>query len=254
MKLAPASAKRDWIEQTDKRFANRCLPMLIANQAGWVILNDRPLRAMWRGTMGLDGVIVETEGDPPFAALSHFGHGILTFTLPFLFRTQPGWACLFRGPANNPKDAIAALEGIVETDWSVATSTMNWKFTRRDNWVHFAAGEPICMIVPQQLDPFEAVSPAIFDIRSDHETYTAYKAWKDSRRAFIENLRRFDPQTVEQEWQRHYYKGTAPCDPNAAHPIKAPRHRSRLSLAEFSERDEVAEKGTEDGRSKSRLA
>jgi Family of unknown function (DUF6065) len=34
MSLAAASANRDWMDETDKRFANRCLPMLMANQ-GW---------------------------------------------------------------------------------------------------------------------------------------------------------------------------------------------------------------------------
>jgi Family of unknown function (DUF6065) len=43
-----------------------------------------------------------------------------------VFRTPPGCNLYVRGPANSPKDGIAALEGIIETDWSEATFTMNW--------------------------------------------------------------------------------------------------------------------------------
>ena len=49
---------------------------------------------------------------------SHFGDGILTWHLPILFRTPPGYNLLVRGPANYPKDAVSPLEGIVETDWA----------------------------------------------------------------------------------------------------------------------------------------
>ena len=49
-------------------------------------------------------------------AVSHFGHGILTFHMPCLFRTEPGVDLMVQGPINRPKDAIAPLSGIIETD------------------------------------------------------------------------------------------------------------------------------------------
>jgi hypothetical protein len=232
MKLVVASSQRDWMDQTDRGFANRCLPMLMANQAGWTVLNDRPLRAMWIGSSGLDSVVIEPTGDPPYAALSHFGHGILTFTLPFLFRTPPGTALLVRGPANTPKDAISALEGLVETEWSVATATMNWKFTRANTWVEFARGEPLCMVVPQRFDALENMFPRVLDAKQDLDTYDRYQAWKQSRGRFIENLRKLDPNTVKQAWQRHYFQGTAP-PVESNPPTSASRHRTRLKLREF---------------------
>jgi hypothetical protein len=80
------------MDKTNMGFANRCLPMRIANQAGWVILNDRPLRAKWLGHAGASAVVIECEGNPPQPAISHFGEGILTFTIPFLF--GPRLECL----------------------------------------------------------------------------------------------------------------------------------------------------------------
>jgi hypothetical protein len=42
-----------------------------------------------------------------YLPLSHFGNGILTWNLPLLFRTPPGYNLLVRGPANYPKDAVS---------------------------------------------------------------------------------------------------------------------------------------------------
>lgn len=232
MKLAVAPSGRDWINQTNKNFANRCLPMRIANQAGWLVLNDRPLRAKWVGDAGPNAVVLEYTGDPPYAAISHFGEGVLTFTIPFLFRTAPGTSLLFRGPANMPKDAIAPLEGIVETDWAVATASMNWKFTRADTWIEFACGEPICMVVPQRLDLLEKMRPRILDVEQDPETYKNYQLWSESFRHFNERLRKREPEAVKLGWQRYYFRGTAPhvdSDLTAA----ADGHRLRLNLHEF---------------------
>jgi len=41
MKIVPASRWRDWMNATALRNANRCLPLLAANEAGWVLLNVR---------------------------------------------------------------------------------------------------------------------------------------------------------------------------------------------------------------------
>lgn len=126
MPLVPASRVRAWMEATNQRIANRCLPLLIANQAGWFLLSAHSLRVTWNGGDDLDAVKVEhLAGDPPFPALTHFGHGIVTFNVPYLFRTPPGYNLLVRGPSNWPKDGASALEGLVETDWSSATFTIN---------------------------------------------------------------------------------------------------------------------------------
>jgi Family of unknown function (DUF6065) len=234
MNLAVASPARDWMNHTNSGFANRCLPMRIASQAGWFVLNDRPLRAKWLGGTTPTAVVVECTGDPPFAAVSHFGEGILTFTIPFLFRTRPGLALLFRGPANMPKDAIAPLEGLVETDWAVATASVNWKFTRADTWVEFAHDEPICMIVPVRLDLLEAAQPRIVEIKKDPETLQKYTLWNESCCKFNERLRRNEPEAVRLGWQRYYFRGTAPHAGSNGIP-EADAHRTRLNLRSFAE-------------------
>jgi Family of unknown function (DUF6065) len=40
VELVPASRERSWMNSTRKRCANRCLPLLMANQAGWLVVNN----------------------------------------------------------------------------------------------------------------------------------------------------------------------------------------------------------------------
>jgi len=232
MKLKPASSSREWMNQTNSGFANRCLPMRIAGQAGWVILNNQSLRAKWAGDPSPRGVSIEYAGDGPHAAISHFGDGILTFSVPYLFRTPPGIALLFRGPANLPKDGIAALEGLVETDWAVAAASMNWKFTRPNTWVEFAADEPICMIVPQRLDILESLSPRVRNIEDNRELHQNFAAWSESCREFNERLRAWEPEAVKLGWQRYYLRGSAP-HAGSEVIVGDDSHRTRLDVKEF---------------------
>ncbi len=233
MKLAASPRDRRWMNETYSGFANRCLPMRMASQAGWVVLNDRPIRAKWSGHASTESIAIESEGQEPYAAISHFGGGILTFVIPFLFRTPPGVSVLFRGPANMPKDAIAPLEGLVETDWAVAGASVNWKFTRADTWVEFAHDEPICMVVPQRVDLLEAFQPRVLDIVKDPKTHKGHSVWNKSCKDFNERLRKRDPEAVRRGWLRNYFRGTAPHVAPEPMP-EASAHRTRLNLRDFA--------------------
>jgi Family of unknown function (DUF6065) len=233
--VMPAPRWRDWMNATPGRFANRCLPLLVANEAGWVILNPIGFTATWDGGPERSAVTVEfEEGEiPPAGSASvdgHFGHGILTWGVPYLFRTPPGYNLLARGPANWPKDGIAALEGLVETDWSTAQFTMNWKFTRPDNPVTFERGEPFCMIVPQRRGELESFDPTIQHARADPETAEGWKAWGESRdRLQIDKfLSEYSNEYAEARdaWERNYFKGALPGR-------TAPEHQTKLRLREF---------------------
>jgi uncharacterized protein DUF6065 len=234
--VVPAPVRRDWMDRTTARFANRCLPMLMANQAGWWVPNPRRFTARWDGGDGPLALRIEyDEGRPPFPASSHFGYGILTFHIPLLIRTPPGWNLLVRGPANLPKDGASALEGLVETDWAVATFTVNWKLTRPGLEVEFAPGEPVCMLVPQRRGDLERFSPAFAPLEQLPE-HDAYRAWCDSRTGFLREMRKRrgeNPAAASKLWQRDYMLGT---DPAAASGESGfPRHQRRLALREFAD-------------------
>lgn len=232
MTLAPATRERPWMEATDQRFANRCLPLLIANQSGWFLIAKHTVRVRWTGGRDPSALAVELlAGDAPCPAISHFGYGILTWQVPFLFRTPPGYNLLVRGPANWPRDGIAALEGVVEADWSDATFTMNWQMTRRGHTVTFDAGEPIAMLVPQRRGEMEAFRPQLRELASDRDVQERYERWAEDRAWFNDLLRR--PGTAEHHrgWEKHYFQGT-----HAGGEERATGHQTKLALRPFADR------------------
>jgi Family of unknown function (DUF6065) len=225
--LVPALRNRDWIDATSQRFASRCLPLLIANQAGWWLLNSHTFTVRWDGTRRSEGLAVRyLSGAQPYPASSHFGHGVLTFTLPFLFRTPPGWNLLARGPANLPKDGAAALEGVIETDWSTAAFTMNWQITRPGVEIEFTEGEPICMIVPQRRGELERFRPAVRPV-GEMPDEDKYHAWRLSRADFLRELPDPESEASKAGWQRDYMLG------RDADGVYVEEHQRKLRLNEF---------------------
>jgi hypothetical protein len=230
MRIVPAPSARTWMDETGERFANRCLPLLVANQAGWLILNDQPLSVTWSGGERTGDLTVKPlDGKPRRSAKSHFGHGILTWHLPYLFRTSTGYNLLARGPANSPKDGIYALEGIIETDWACATFTMNWKLTRPNSEVVFEVDEPICMIVPQRRGEIEAFRPEVRDLESEPEVAERFQRWSRSRQDFLWRQRARHPAVEKAHWQKDYFRGQGPGG------YQAPEHQVKLRLRPFEE-------------------
>ena len=232
MRLVPAPVERVWLDATADRFGYRCLPVLIANQAGWFVLNSHALDAVWNGGDAPDDLTVTYQaGDPPYPALSHFGHGVLTWHIPFLFETSPGVQLLARGPANRPKDGVSPLEGVVETEWAAATFTMNWQLTRPRRRISFAPGEPICMVVPISLDLLEQTRPEIRRLASDPARETQFQTWSARRAAFLAELAVPRSEAVAQGWQKDYFRGRSPGGSTFR------GHRTRLRLHHFEDVD-----------------
>jgi hypothetical protein len=227
MRLVPAASGRAWMSSTEYGFANRCLPLLLANQAGWWLQLDRQIEVTWSGGPAQTSLQIASSSRPPCSASSVFGHGVLTFHVPFLFRTPPGWNLLVRGPANQPKDGVTPLEGVVESDWSVATFTMNWQLTRPGHKIRFERDDPVCMIVPQRRGELESFRPRIAPLASDPETQHAYLEWAESRDLFLLYRRLTRSRPGSHKWQRHYYRGTSPSG------LSAREHQSKLHLRPF---------------------
>ncbi|PJF44122.1 MAG: hypothetical protein CUN55_05585 [Phototrophicales bacterium] len=56
MPIVPSSKFRDWMDEIHGHYAYRCLPMLMANQRGWVILNNTRIALHWNGSNKLSGL------------------------------------------------------------------------------------------------------------------------------------------------------------------------------------------------------
>jgi hypothetical protein len=232
--ISPAPTSRSWMSEmsgTGNGRPNRCLPMLIANQSGWELHNRCGFTATWVGDgHGADVMIkADTRGTDQFLPVSHFGSGILTWHLPMLFRTPPGYNLLVRGPANRPKDAIFPLEGVVETDWASASFSMSWKLTRKLMPVRFEVDEPFCMIVPQARAGLEEFAPEVRRIESDEDLQRKHALVLSSRNAEkqIEQVARVAAGEPV-EWQGDYARGRH-IDGEAG----APDHQTRRHLRSF---------------------
>jgi hypothetical protein len=224
--IEPAPIARDWMDRAHLRHPYRCLPLVIANQCGWVLRSPVGFRAYWYG--GPNKTDVELQFDTPDnRVVSHFGSGVITFTIPFLFRTPPGINLWVKGPANAIKDGVQALEGVVETDWLASTFTMNWKITRECEWVRFDKDEPFCMLVPVPRGLAETLVPRRVAIESNPDLQAHYRAWEASRKGFIEGLEGRDPEAVKRGWQKDYFQGRTP----EGKPFTG--HQTRLDVKEF---------------------
>jgi hypothetical protein len=228
MDIRPAPSYRAWMETPAGRYAKRCLPLIIANQAGWELLNPSGFTAAWDGRDELPAVnIWPHSGTQAPWVTSHFGSGILTWHVPYLFRTPRGYNLLVRGPANMPKDGISALEGIVETDWTTATFTMNWKFTRAGSAVTFEAGEPIAMVVPMRRGELERFRPVLRDAASEISMFTDFQDFSANRQKFLQALKIPGSAAERAGWQRDYMMGR-----NVDGTV-APEHQTKLQLFPF---------------------
>ena len=112
-----------------------------------------------------------------------------------------------KGPANRPKDGIAALEGIIETDWAPFTFTMNWQFTRKRQKVRFERDEPIATIFPYPRHYLRKFDPLLMNLNQNAKLYEQYVSWRDDRLAFNEDLQREGSDAQKEGWQRTYMKG-----------------------------------------------
>ena len=87
--VIPARAIREWMDTSPEKFAYRCLPLKMANQVGWWILNTASFEVSWDGGEDITSIHFKND-EKPSSVASHFGHGILTFCIPYLFNVNSG--------------------------------------------------------------------------------------------------------------------------------------------------------------------
>lgn len=231
-KIVPAAPERRWMDEFPARHAYRCLPLAIANTYGWEILSPYDFSIRYNGGPRAEDIVFKAHGDAPH--LSHFvatnfTHGVVTFHLGYMFRTEPGWHTMATGPVNRPKDGITPLSGVIETDWLPYPFTMNWHLTR-PGVVKFEKDEPVCHVFPVPAGKLSEVEPELHNIADDPELEGQYKAWRDKREEFMVRFRNQDPDTLKQAWQRFYFRGEYP----DGTPTEAP-HTHKLRLADVTD-------------------
>ena len=228
--IRPAPSTRNWMDATPEAFAYRCLPLNIANAHGWELLNPTAFEAIWTGAAGTDAITIrriDPRTTTPLAE-SIFGQGVLTFHVEAILRTPPGWNLWVGGAPNRFKDGIAPLTGVIETDWSPFTFTMNWRFTRPGHWVRFDAMEPFGFFFPVQRAALEQFEPEFAPLSANPDIEQGFTCWSQSRTAFNEATRKTPPTAPADKWQKHYYRGM---DMTGRPPVEG--HCTKLRLSDF---------------------
>lgn len=207
--IVPARSDRAWMDAFPDRHPYRCLPLTMANATGWEIRLQMGITIEWDGGE-LENAIRLTphEAYPPVNSIadSHFRRGIVTFHTGHLFRTPPGWGVWATGAPNWPKDGIAPLTGLIETDWLPFPFTMNWQMTRPGR-VSFEKGEPFCFITLMPHTSLEEITPKLHKLDDNPDLKAEFEAWAESRADFNKRLHSREDTAMKERWQRHYMRG-----------------------------------------------
>jgi hypothetical protein len=212
--IRPAKARRDWMDRTPASYAYRCTPLSAANTMGWEILNPVNCEFRWNGLTPSQQVFVWREKELKFGPKSHFGSGVVTWELPFLFRTPPEYGIAVTGPGNHDKQHIAPLDGFIRSDWLPFPFTMNWRITSPDQTIRFAEGEPIARVFPYPLALLDEMEMELHDLSSDPEFERQFMQWGQMRQQnyrererIWETVKPGEEPDRETLWNRQYAQG-----------------------------------------------
>jgi len=229
--LRPAPATRPWMDGVIDNHAYRCLPLVVANAYGWEVPWPFAFTAEWDGDPHPRGLVLRDDDGrepPPHRMASHFGYGIVTFHLSYLFRTEPGYDLVAGGPANAAKDGIAPLTGVIEADWLPFPFTMNWQMTRPGR-VRFERDEAVCSVFPVLRALIRETEPEIVALDDHPDVKAELRAWSQRRNDLMRELQA-SPRALKDAWLRDYFVGRMP-DGTAV-----PGHQARLRVAAPADR------------------
>ena len=171
--IQSAPTERDWVKENEAISTH--LPLSSANSKGWDLLCPHAFETTWNGGPDAEDIEIrlnETQTHPSSFVQSHLGGGgLLTFHPGYQFQTKGDNALWIRGPINRPKDGLYPLEHVVDTSILPCTITIHWKFTRPNQTVRFAAGEPFCTIVPYPKNYVEHFVEEVIRVEDDLAAY-----------------------------------------------------------------------------------
>ena len=165
--IRPCPPRRDWMDAVPAGYIYRCIPMLAANTMGWELLNPAETNLLWDGGDRIENLQIDCNQRGLFTASSHFGSGIATWYVPFLFKTSPDLGLYICGPANHEQNGAQPLDAFVRADWLPFPFTVNWKMNKAGERVTFEKGQPIARIMPFPLTLIDETNLDIVSLSSD---------------------------------------------------------------------------------------
>jgi hypothetical protein len=185
--LSPIEKKRDWFTP----HFYKCLPLTIANQYGYVVKSEYDMTLEWNGGDTIyDISCISSENEEVMKTLypkisSHFGSGILTVNIPFIFRTSPGVNLMTINPPNYQLPGLTVMSGSVETDNLRYTFSINLKINLINTKIFIPKGYPLAAIIPVKRNFIESFTIVdledIFSSKLIDEEFTAYEDQKLER-------------------------------------------------------------------------
>lgn len=187
------SRKRDWFESD----FYKCLPLSIGNMQGFVFVSPFEFDVMWNGGNSTEDIFFNFYDDEKnfrnklhVSIGSHFGRGILTITLPVVFKTPAGVNLMTISPPNFPLPGMSPMTGVVETDNLRYTFTLNIKLDFPNMWIKVLPGSPLVGIIPIPryfCDQFEMVDGRQIIPHEDIEEERSVAKEHDRVRFFLSN-------------------------------------------------------------------
>ena len=226
--IEPARKTRNWMDESSGKYAYNCLPLVVANQLGWVVKAFYSFDVTWDGGNRKDSIkfsFDQSEQEMSQFVVSHFGQGIISFKLPWVFRTDPGIGLIVRGPSNQWVNGAHALDGFVESWGLESTFTMNWKITIPHVTVHFPGHFPLCQILPYEIAALNNYTCSRKPISENKELHGKYTKWLERRKDTLKNL--FSGKKTTDYYEKNYIKGL---DVEGG---KVEGHLKKLNLSEF---------------------
>jgi len=169
------------MSETPQKYIYKCIPLVSANTMGWELFNPVDSDVTWNGGDMNTDISVTSLETHRFGMTSHFGCGMVTWYVPFLFRTSPELGLLVTGPSNHGRNDAVALEAFIRTDWLPFPFTMSWRLTRKNQTVHFSKNEPICRVLPFPIAMLDETSLEIAELTDDPGFLAEVNAWGSKR-------------------------------------------------------------------------
>ena len=142
--------KRDWFSS----HFYRCLPLTIGNQYGFTVSSEFDITFEWNGedhNQSISFQFDKNKGnlDKLYPRIeSHFGHGIITISPPYFFRTPPGVNLITMNPPNYIIPNVTVMTGVIETDNLRRSFTFNLKIQIPNIRTTIPAGYPLAAFMP----------------------------------------------------------------------------------------------------------
>lgn len=203
--------RRQWMDEFAAKIPYKCLPLVIANQMGVCLSFRHDVTLTWNGTGEMDCIDVQCE-DPVTRShvSSHFGGGVVTFSVPYLIRTPDGVGLFVTGCLNTDGSGFLPLSGYVETWWSPYTFTMNWRVTAPQARLHIPAGTPFCQLIPVRTEDVANLRVTIGRAEDYPLLMKQYRTWAIRRSTHIAETKAGDRHDQELSYMQNMMPDGAP--------------------------------------------